>query len=65
VPYFLVPIEAADPDRIRSVLAVARIANVGSVSARLHAEDAERAERRVRAALEGELFTLREPIEEG
>lgn len=57
------PIIAADPDRIRGVLAVAGVQNVGNLSARLQAEDAEAATSRVRRALEGELVALREPIE--
>jgi hypothetical protein len=63
VPYFLVPIVAADPHRVRGVLALKGITNVGNLSARLQAEDAESAERRVRLALEGELVALREPIQ--
>jgi hypothetical protein len=61
--YFLVPIEAADPDRIRGVLATKGIQNVGTLSARLTAEDAEDAEQRVRLALRDELVTVGQPIE--
>jgi hypothetical protein len=62
---YLVPIETDDPHRIRGVLAVSGVQNCGNLSARLQAEDAESAERRVRRALDGELVTIKEPIEEG
>ena len=62
MPYFLVPIEG-DTDRARGLLAVAGIRNVGNLSARLSAEDREDAERRVKNALKGEPFTVREAIE--
>ena len=63
MPYFLVPIEATDVDRVRGLLAVAGLQNVGNVNARLSAEDAESATDRVRCALEGKSVTLGQPIE--
>jgi hypothetical protein len=63
VPYFLIPIEATDVDRVRGLLAVAGVQNVGNVSARLSADDAESATDRVRRALEGEPVELGQPIE--
>ena len=63
MPYFLVPIEAPDIDRVRGLLAVQGIQNAGHVSARLSAEDAESAAERVRRALEGEPVKLGQPIE--
>lgn len=60
--FFLVPIEAEDVDHVRGLLAIQGIQNVGHVSARLGAEDAESATERVRRALEGEPVTLRAPL---
>jgi hypothetical protein len=63
VPTYLVPIQAADMDRVRELLAAAGIRNVGHVSARLSAEDPDDAEHRVRRALDGELVTVGQPLE--
>ncbi len=59
MPYFLIDIEG-DADRAAGLLAVNGIQNLVAegVTARLVAEDGERALQRVRAALEGEGFTI-------
>ena len=60
MPHFLVRI-GGDVDRVAGFLAVAGIQNLRTeegVRARLSAEDGEKAVQRVRAALEGESFTV-------
>jgi hypothetical protein len=62
MPYFLVRIQG-DPHQAAGLLAVAGIQNLVAdegVTARLVAEDGEKAVQRVRAALEGEEFTIAE-----
>jgi hypothetical protein len=62
MPYFLVWIRG-DPARAAGLLARAGIQNLVAnegITARLVAEDGERAVQRVRAALEGESFTVAE-----
>jgi hypothetical protein len=62
MPYYLVWIRG-DPARAAGLLAKAGIQNLVAdegVTARLVAEDGERAVQRVRTALEGEEFTIAE-----
>jgi hypothetical protein len=62
MPYYLVGIRG-DPARGAGLLAKAGIQNLVAnegITARLVAEDGERAVQRVRAALEGEPFTVEE-----
>jgi hypothetical protein len=64
---YLVPIEG-DPGRAAGLLAVAGIQNTdyreASVTARLHADNAENARGRVLAALSGEPFVITDAREE-